>query len=240
MVRAKISLGTLGLRPFYILPRLSNMAYYRLRDIKTPPFAYVVNKEEVIRSCSLCQMPLEEMNTPLEVEICASESSSWQERIHGRPLMADHWLIGDEDFGTRLKDLVPGGFDQTPIRILSWLTRSPMALLAEPGDPFKVQVPQGRPNYFYFKPKQQIRLASSLLASFPPIRCCECERDIPEIPIDVQPIPEVAGEVPLAASLQGLYLEGYDYLFSAETAVKLERLFPEMILEKLVPEPMVI
>ena len=214
------------------------MGYYRLRDIKTPPFAYVVNKEEVVHACSLCQMPIEEMQGRLEVEICAAASDQWQERLKGRPLMADHWMIGDEHFAVLLESKFPNAFQKIPITITSWLTRGPMALLAEPGDLFKAQVHPGNPSYFYFRPKHQIELAPSVLNTFPPIRCCECERDIPDIPMDFQPIPDTDEHAPVAASLRGLYLEGYDYLFNEETTLFLESRFPEMILEKLVPEPL--
>lgn len=216
------------------------MSYYRLRDIKTPPFAYVVNKEQVIESCRVCQMPFQELEATLEVEICANNSEDWATRIKGKPLMADHWLIGDLQFGERLEELLPEAFVQAPVEVCSWMTRGPMAMLLESQKMLEVRENREQPAYFYFKPGRQISLAPRIVASFPPMKCCECKREIPEIPIDFQPIPDPAGDKPIVASLQGLYLEGYDYLFREDVATRIELAFPEMILEKLVLEPMTI
>ena len=216
------------------------MTYYRLRDIKTPPFAYVLNKDVVLHTCWLCQMPFQELRGPLEVEICTTESGEWEERINGKPLMADHWLIGDELFGERIETICPGMFRKTPVKIVSWLARSPMDTFSDPGELLKVQQHSTQPGYFHFKPKTQIELAAHLLESFPPMKCCECQREIPEIPIDFQPVPNLKGPAPSVVSLEGLYLEGYDYLFHQDILSKLESEFPGMILEKLAPEPLAI
>jgi len=216
------------------------LGYYRLRDIKTPPFAYVLNKDEVIQSCRLCQMPHHELDATLEIEICTTESEAWRTRIQGKPMMADHWLIGDHQFAEKLEQLLPGMFNRWPATILSWLTRSPLAMLSEPEDILKVRAHPDQPRYFYFKPVHQINLSPQLVESFPPIKCCECQREIPEIPFDFQPVPDPAGQTYLAAELNGLYLEGYDYLFHENIVSRIEQNFPEMILEKLIPEPMAI
>ena len=216
------------------------MTYYRMRDIKTPPFAYVLNKEEVIHACSLCKMPFQELERRLKVEICTTESASWEERIAGRPMMADHWLIGDERFSQVLEDLLPGQFLHTEIDIVSWLTRTPLSMMTDPGGLLKERKHRRPPQYFYFKPKHHVGLDPKLLETFPPIRCTECRREIPEIPFDFQPIPDPEESGFRAAALKDLYLEGFDYLFHEEVASQVERIFPEMILERLVSEPMII
>ena len=215
------------------------MGYYRLRDIKTPPFAYVVNKEEAIRSCRLCHMPVRELETTLEVEVCATEPDLWETYLRGKPMMADHWLIGDGLFAARLEDVLPGRFDKARVNVLAWLARvpsdTPSKAQAIPGKPFYRTLP----DYFYFRPNAQVRLAPKFLENFPPIQCCACRREMPEIPIDFQPVPDLDGDTFDVAALAGLYLEGYDYLFDERAASLIETSFPEMVLEQLALEPSV-
>ena len=213
------------------------MSYYRLRDIKTPPFAYVVNKEEALQSCNMCLMPFRDFVKTLKVEICAADTEDWAARILGRPMMADHWLIGDERFCDALHKLLPHQFDLTPIAVSAWFTRTSHSATADPSELLKKNQHASPPRYFYLKPKRVLNLDAKLLESFPPIQCSECGREIPEIPIDFQPLPNLEEHSPQIASLKGLYLEGYDYLFHETTVPALDEYFPEMILERLRVEP---
>ncbi|CAM2008745.1 hypothetical protein [Acanthopleuribacter pedis] len=214
------------------------MTYYRMRDIATPPFAYVLNKEEVIRTCSSCKMPFQDLEQELKVEICTTESISWDERILGKPMMADHWLIGDETFCGAIEEIAADQFDVTPITVVSWLTRTPLSMMTDPGSLLKERRHPSPPTYFYLRPRQQISLDNKLLKTFPPIQCAECRREIPEIPFDFQPIPDPGETCYPIASLRDLYLEGFDYLFHETIVEAVERVFPEMMLERLISEPL--
>lgn len=216
------------------------MPYYRLRDIKAPPFAYVLNKADVVHACKICQMPHQELDGPLQVEICTTDLGNWEARMIGRPMMAEEWLIGDDFFAEKLEHVLPGLFEQIPIQVVSWLARSPLAVMTSPESVQQEMVHRAPPPYYYFKPVHQVRLDHRILESFPPLHCCECHRAIPDIPIDFRPIPDPEQEIYPAAGLKGLYLEGFDYLFSKKAALELEKAFPEMMLEKLVSEPLMI
>jgi len=217
---------------------LGNMHYFRLRDIKTPPFAYVTNKEEAIDSCPLCHMPFSEPRTSLEIEIFTTDSEVWESRIEGRPMMADLWLIGDNTFAAMLEQHMPGMFKKSPVEIVSWMTRSPGLLVTDPADFLKHKQHSGKPYYYRFSPVQSICLDAGLRDLFPAIRCNTCDREMPEIPIEYQRMPDISGELPAVASLEGFCLEGYDYLFDQACKSILEKLFPEMMMEPLVSEPL--
>ncbi len=213
------------------------MIYFRLRDIKTPPFAYVTNKDRVVNACRACEMPFQELEKTLHVEIIMSGSHEWESRLRGRPMLADHWLIGDGALAATLDATFPDLFVKAPVRITSWLTRESL-FLANPEDALKEQEHQLQPEYFYFKPKSSVSLATALLESFPPIRCHSCRREMPELPFDFQPIPDLTQDTPLIVALKDFCLEGYDYLFHESIIPSLERLFPEMILEQITTEPL--
>lgn len=216
------------------------MTYYRLRDIKTPPFAYVINREEAIKSCALCQMPFPDPEEALEIEIFTTDTADWMSRIKGRPMMADLWLIGDKQFRKDLEKLMPGMFDADPVKIVSWMTRNPGVLTNDPTDILKQNANPTRPQYFCFRAKQTISLDSTLLDSFPAMRCHSCKREIPDIPLEYQRLPELSGKLPMVASLEHFHLEGYDYLFHEDVLEALRGEYPEMMLEELVGEPLVI
>lgn len=212
------------------------MTFYRLRDIKTPPFAYVINKDEVVDACMSCSMPYQGLMSQLEVEICTTENTQWEQRIKGKPLMADHWLIGDEYLVTQFAKAMPGCFEPVEIHVASWLTRNPNTLSYDQQAMFRAQPHPAPPRYFYLKPTHEIPLAPEIANIFPPLSCNDCDREIPEIPIDWQPLPD--GDAPFkAGSLKNLYLEGYDYLFHEDVLPFLEKHFPTMILEALVSQP---
>ena len=211
------------------------MSYFRLRDVKTPPFAYVINKDELVRNCDVCYMPFQHLQGSIQVEICITETHQWRKRILGRPLMADHWLIGDEIFAESWDQLLPGAFEKHPIRVVSWLTQNPRQE-PEGSALIRGKYVKERP-YFYFFPKQDIELNPNLLKDHPPFHCYGCRREIPDIPIEFQPFPALQQGLPPVAYLRGFYFEGYDYLFHEDLIGKIEALFPEMILEQLVPHP---
>lgn len=212
------------------------MIFYRLRDIKTPPFAYVVNKDEVVDTCASCSMPYQGLTRNMEVEICTTENTQWETRIKAKPLMADHWLVGDEQLVATFDKIMPGCFKAIEIQVVSWLTRNPHALSFDPQAMFRAQHHPAPPRYFYLKPAHEIPLAPELTDIFPPLSCSDCGREIPEIPIDWQPLPDERAPHK-AGSLQNLYLEGYDYLFREDVVAYLEKHFPNMILEALVSQP---
>jgi hypothetical protein len=212
------------------------MIFYRLRDIKTPPFAYVINKDEVVDACPSCSMPYQGLMDKMEVEVCTTEQSQWESRIEAKPLMADHWLIGDEALVAKFEAIMPGCFEAIEIEVASWLTRNPHALSFDPQAMFRAQNHSAPPRYFYLKPRHEISMSHELSHIFPPLSCNDCRREIPEIPIDWQPLPDE--EAPFkAGSLKNLYLEGYDYLFREDVVPQLEKQFPNMILEALVSQP---
>ena len=208
------------------------MNYYRLRDVKTPPFAYLLNQDEVIRSCHRCDMPLEQMGGGLRVEICALDSYGGYAEYRGMPMMADYWLIGDEAVRADLERLLPGGFQVVPIHAIMNTASKGQVPPPAPGGR------QTAPASFYcFTPTRRIDLDPDLMRAFPPLWCAECHRHIPNIPIDFQPLPAAPSRDCSVASLRHLYLEGYDYLFHEAVAAQLQSLFPQMILEKLATEP---
>ena len=216
------------------------MSYFRLRDIKTPPFAYVTNKEDVVHACRACEMPFRELEETLRVEIITVDSEDWESRLRGKPMLADHWLIGDEALAATLDGTFPDMFERVPVEVSSWMTRAPMLLSTPPSETLVERAHTFQPDCFYFKPVNSIALADELLESFPPIRCHVCRREMPELPFDFQPIPDVTGDLKPVVSLKDFHLEGYDYLFHESVAPDLARLFPEMILEPVATEPLYI
>ena len=210
------------------------MTYFRLRDIKTPPFAYVTNKEEVIRVCRSCDMPFDELCGPLEVEICSIEGP--EKYAAGKPLLADLWLVGDDQFAEKLESLVPGSFKKAPVSVRA---SSPGSPHLQPVSSQLQQAPtnMGQRPFFSFKPVCKVTLDKELSRQFPPIPCPGCRREIPEIPFDFHPLPLDETARQHVAALQDFHWEGYDYLFHEEIAAQLETCFPEMILERLVGEP---
>lgn len=216
------------------------MTYFRLRDIKTPPFAYVVNKEEIIHSCDLCQMPYAEPKGTLEVEIFTTELHEWESRLKGKPLMAEEWLIGDAYFKAVLDECLPGLFNSQKVKIVSWMTRRPDLLVTEPSDMLTEKKHSEQPDYYYFRPAKTLSLDERLRNSFPPIRCNACDREIPEIPLEYQRLPDLSGEQPLIASLEHFHLEGYDYLFHEKAVNLFRERFPRMMMEELASESLMI
>lgn len=207
------------------------MSYFRLRDIKTPPFAYILNREEVVKTCPACQLPFQPLVSPLKVEICVNQPSAWLGELQGQPMMADHWLIGDETFGETLGQLLGDHMAQTQVEITAWLTTEPSF-----GQPLNGRHQQAKaPAYFHYFPKTHLDLAAEVTERFPPIWCQTCRRKIPNIPFDYQPAPDSIGQVPFAA-LNHCHFDGYDYLFHETLVAKLSQHFPNMLLEKL-PTP---
>ena len=212
------------------------MTYYRLCDIKTPPFAYVINKEEAIHSCPVCQLPFEDLAAELEVEIFITGDGKLEDRLHGKPLMADLWLIGDSQFATSLETALPGMFEKHPVNIVSWLTRRSNYPQGEVTA--NRAIPAAGPRYYYFKPVHRVTLDAGILESFPPIPCNACGRAIPEIPFDMQPLPGQPGKTVPVFAVRDFQLEGYGYLFHESVAPRLEQLFPAMIMERLISMPL--
>ncbi len=216
------------------------MAYFRLRDIKTPPFAYVLNKDELVHSCEACQMPYPEPRGTLEIEIFTTDTRGWESRLLGRPMMAEEWLIGDQHFRATVERLLPDLFAIAPVTVVSWLTRRPGHWVTEPSDILAQKDYPSQPDYFYFRPRQTLTLDRRLQQSFPSLHCGHCGRDIPEIPLEYQRLPELGEGQPLVASLEHFHLEGYDYLFHERALAELQRLFPEMLWEELATESLIL
>ena len=185
------------------------MTYYRLRDIHTPPFAYALNKERAVSTCPACQMPLETLRCPLEIEICQIDLPSPVSPGHG--MMADHWLIGNESFAAALERVLPGQFEHHPVVTGRW---------REAG-------------YVFFWAKHKLDLCPAPGSLSAPLPCRGCGRAIPEISFETEPAPDVKGEPPLAASLKDFHFEGYDYLFHRDALASLGDLAAKMILEPL-------
>jgi len=211
------------------------MNYYRLCDIKTPPYAYVTNKEEAIQHCQACQIPFPELAATLEVDILTLGGGDMAEALRGKPLMADLWLVGDAEFAASLESALPGMFTKSPVNIASWLTRR--HTYPAPESPAGQSAAAG-PRYYHFRPVHQTTLDAAILESFPPISCNACRRAIPDIPFDLQPLPGPAGKSWPVFAVRDFQLEGYGYLFHESVAPVIERLFPEMILERLLPQPL--
>ncbi len=209
------------------------MTYHRITDIKTPPFAYVVNRDVAIQSCALCMMPSPCLNESLKAEIFTTEVDNWQQEIQGQPLMAEHWLIGDQLFVDRLRDILGPCFDVESIEIVSWLSRSPTALRSQ--QTADSTASKRVPEFFRVIPHQTVPLDHGLTDRFPPINCSSCQRDIPDIPFDVQLVPDESGAQPAFAYLADIHYEGYDYLIRADRSDVLSKHFPRMILEPLEP-----
>lgn len=214
------------------------MSYYRLRDIKTPPFAYVINKDEVVHTCDQCQLPFPAPQGKLAIEIFTPETDNWGTRLAGKPMMAEEWLIGDESFKAMLDKHFPNLYHHEEVTIVSWMSRQPSLLATEPEDLLSKYTPTQQPSYYYFRPKHLVSLDVSLLEDFPPIHCHTCGRDIPEIPLEYQRLPDLSGFQPAVASLEHFHLEGYDYLFHEKVLEIVKQQFPQMMLEKLVCEPL--
>jgi len=196
------------------------MTYFRLLDIKTPPFAYVVNKEQAVHSCRACEMPFRELRQSLHVEIIARDA---EEGLRGRPLFADHWLVGDDRLATAMETRFPGQLERVPITVTA---------------------PRGYRSdhlvdtaFFSLEPRHTIALAPEMKERFPPVRCHACRRMTPELPFDFQPIPTAAERTENIVALDDFFLEGYGYLFHERVVARLAELFPEMILEPVVSEP---
>ncbi|MCB1042734.1 MAG: hypothetical protein KDC35_07335 [Acidobacteria bacterium] len=205
------------------------MNYLRITDIKTPPFAYVANREQAMHTCSTCSMPYPDLRERLKVEIFTTEVSNWEREIKGQPLMAEHWMIGDAQLVQSLRQHLGDSFITQEVEVVSWLSRSPRALNAKQGVVDTHHVPK----FFAVFPKYTLPVDQELSDKYPPIRCNECVRDIPDIPFDVALIPGLATENPMLASLADLHYEGYDYLVREDCAISLIDAYPNMILEKL-------
>lgn len=211
------------------------MNYFRLRDIATPPFAYVVNREEVIDSCDLCLMPFPRLKVPLKVEIFTTDLDHWEHQILGQPIMAESWLIGDEEFKETLETLLPGSFNSSPVEITSFLRKTPIAMRKKQRNKDSdFPVPS---RFFSFHPIEKIHLDRGLKAQYPPIECPTCHRSIPDIPFDVTVIPDIPSSRPQAGFLVELLFEGYDYLLHESAVQLLAEKYPKMIFEELSPEP---
>lgn len=204
------------------------MSYYRLRDIKTPPFAYVLNRDEAVRTCHACQMPLEHLAEPLKVEICVGQPEQWARQMEGQPLMADHWLIGDAAFGDTLSELLGEAFGRTRIEISNWLASEPSYGAITGRQKSTIRPPA----YYHYFPVHKIEWADDVLQQFQPIQCFTCRRNIPNIPFHIQPAPNFTAAFQFAA-LRDFLFEGYDYLFQDQLAEALADLFPNMVFEKL-------
>lgn len=210
------------------------MTYQRISDIKTPPFAYVANREQAIHACPLCLMPYPHVKEPLKVEIFTTEVANWEREIAGQPLMAEHWLIGDEQFVAELRKSLGSVFTTQPVQIVSWLSRSQAALKA--GSSARQAHSLNKvPPFLLVTPKESISLDRSLIDRFPPIRCHACQRDIPDIPFDVPLVPDESVAQPAFAFLGDIHYEGYDYMVRSDRAQALIELFPSLIMEPLEP-----
>ncbi|PIE02025.1 MAG: hypothetical protein CSA81_09195 [Acidobacteria bacterium] len=208
--------------------------YYRLRDIETPPFAYVINREEVIESCELCYMPFIELKVPLKVEIFTTDVENWKSQIPGKPIMAESWVIGDRFFKEKLEKLLPGAFYIKQVEISSFLRKTPQAMRKRQSE----KSSQHQPGAFYsFHPREKIFLDRGLKKMYPPIDCPVCKRAIPDIPFDAAIIPDIPPSRPQAGCLADLPFEGYDYLFHECVVPVLQKAFPKMLFEELSPEP---
>ncbi|MCB1053387.1 MAG: hypothetical protein KDC71_22485 [Acidobacteria bacterium] len=208
------------------------MNYYRLRDIRTPPFAYVVNRDEAIAHCPLCMMPFQDLRCPLQVEIFTTDLANWRQNILGRPLMAEHWLIGDAQFRDQFATLV-GEFESEPVNVVSWLSRSPLAF---PKELRNLHQAGEIPTFYRMWPKHALELDNQLLSDFPPVTCQECKRSMADVPFDFQLVPE-SEPVHQFAYLKDIHFEGYDYLFSEEIVAPLQERFPGLLLEQLSSQP---
>jgi len=208
------------------------MSFQRLIDVKTPPFAYVVNRSEVIRQCTQCLMPFRELAGPLQVEILTTDLANWRELIPGQPLMAEDWLIGDAKFLDRFTRLVPQ-CESKPVRVVSWLARK--GPMIHP-DLKPLHALQEAPPYFLIQPSQAVEMTGHWLEDYPAMACPACARSVADIPFEIQVT--TASDAPHAfAYLKGLPLEGYDYLFETRLAEELVREFPRMVFEAMAEQP---
>ena len=212
------------------------MNYFRLRDITTPPFAYVVNREEVIDSCNLCMMPFPQLKVPLQVEIFTTDPEHWKEQIVGQPIMAESWVVGDQKFVEALEKILPGLFHARPIEIVSFLKKTPYAMRQKSKERTKNSPEPGA--FFSLHPNVEIHLDRALKAQYPPIECPACNRSIPDIPFDVAVIPSIPDSRPLAGFMAELLFEGYDYIFHESVVESLQNHFPKMLFEEMNPEPL--
>lgn len=204
------------------------MSYYRLRDIKTPPFAYILNRDDVVKTCQACHLPFQEPAAPLCVEICVNGPGSWPQRLAGQPLMADHWLIGDEAFGEKLCALLDCDVPKLEVDIYAWLTQEPSWSRPNRPHPSSSNAPQ----YYHFFPAHHLELTAEVAEQFPPFWCNGCKRHIPNIPFDFQPTPKGNQHYPFAA-LKHFHLDGFDYLFHESVVNELRTHFPNMLFEQL-------
>ena len=207
------------------------MIYYRLRDIVTPPFAYILNRDEVVEACDACQLPFGSLAATLKVEICVNQPLDWENRLTGQPMMADHWLIGDEEFGNRLNHALNGHVMRSEVEITQWLITEPSFGKSTASDGKKSPAP----DYYHYFPKTRLDWAADHECSIPRMTCQVCRRTIPDIPLDWQPVPHASDAIPFAG-LNHFYFDGYDYLFHESVVTGLAEQFPNMLFEKL-PTP---
>ncbi len=188
------------------------MTYFRLRDIQTPPFAYTLNKDQAVQTCTACHMPHETLLCPLEVEIRQPEHAALF--LESGAMMADHWLIGNAGFAARLERILPGQFERHPVLVTD----------------------SNEAEYFYFWPRHKVDLRAESWGPFATLPCHGCGREIPEISFETEPMPDMRGETILVAALKDFHFEGYDYLFHRNALKSLGSLAASMILEPLVSE----
>lgn len=207
------------------------MTYFRLRDIVTPPFAYILNRDEVVEACDTCMLPFGSLAGTLKVEICVSQPLDWEQKLTGQPMMADHWLIGDEAFGERLDHLLNGHVSKAAVEITQWLATEPSY-----GRQKQRASQKHVPAYFHYFPTARIEWSSDNHRLAPQMACQTCRRKIPDIPIDWQPVPSTSETIPFAG-LNHFHFDGYDYLFHESVVTGLAQHFPNMLFEKLPASP---
>lgn len=214
------------------------MSYCRLLDVKTPPFAYVVNRDQALTCCDLCMAPFPDLAEPLRIEILTTEVKRWRDVIEGKPMMAEHWLIGDQGFVDHMRSLCGDFFSVQPVRLISWLSRSPMALnFGQKGRGEAQEDDRRPPRFFALNFTRELQIAHELADAYPGEPCERCGRSVPEIPIDLTLYPEPGQASPPIAHLRDFPYEGYDYLFEEDLKVRVAAAFPTMIFEPITQEP---
>jgi hypothetical protein len=208
------------------------MSFQRLVDVKTPPFAYVVNRSEVLKQCPQCLMPYRELAGPLQVEILTTDLANWQKLIPGQPLMAEDWLIGDAKFLERFCRLVPHCESRT-VQVVSWLARK--GAMIHP-DLKPLQTLREVPPFFLIQPSHAVEMTGTWLEDYPAMACPACERSVADIPFEFQ-VTAASGAPHAFAYLKDLPLEGYDYLFETSLAEALANEFPRLVFESMAEQP---
>jgi hypothetical protein len=205
------------------------MNYHRLQDIKTPPFAYVVNRDRLLSQCARCFSPFVSFASPMEIELLSTQPEQLTACLDGQPVMAENWLVGDETFVQRFSDLV--GHE---------LLIEPVTLVQHRSLKRKKVTVEGRLahlRWFSVFPRVEVHLDLAKLGYGQDPQCEQCGRTFPDLPFDFRVELLYQPNPPPFARVAEMFLEGYDYLFLDSLVPKLLEAFPGFLLRPLDQEP---